>query len=249
MLQTVNQRYYFIVGGVVSSVFFLLLLTGFVLFLFKQQKSITYALEKKTYISISLEKLPTPKRKKQKKSTTQKKPKSIKKPKRDVVDAEVGDVSVDSLFSNVWTKKIDTRVKKKKKVDAKRLAAIQKSVEVNEAEEKEPLKQLEKQTKKESAKSSSSGDEVNKYRAKIHSIIYAHFYPPQNSQGNIVKVVIELSPLGKVMGFRVVEYSQNEALNEEAKSIQERIATVMFPKNPDNKSVRVMIVLKPEDKE
>ena len=64
-----------------------------------------------------------------------------------------------------------------------------------------------------------------------------------------MRAVIELSPLGKVLDFRILDYSASDALNKEADKIKSRIQNIIFPKNPDNETARVLVVLKPEAKE
>jgi protein TonB len=92
-------------------------------------------------------------------------------------------------------------------------------------------------------KNSSTADQVNGYLAKIQAIVYQYFQVPSNSQGNSVKTVIELNSLGKVIDFRVLTYSANESLNSEVDRIRERLKYVVFPKNPQNKSSRTIIIL------
>ena len=95
---------------------------------------------------------------------------------------------------------------------------------------------------KESVKTSTA-TEVNEYLAKIQALVYEHFYPPQNSQGNSVKAIIELSPIGKVYDFRILRYSSNSELNSECDNIKDRLMNVVFPKNPDNNSGTYTITL------
>jgi len=61
--------------------------------------------------------------------------------------------------------------------------------------------------------------------------------------------LIKLSPLGKVLGYRVLNYSSNEALNKEADMVKQRIINTIFPKNPKGDVSNIMIILRPEDKE
>ena len=252
MLRTDEERKLFFISGFVSIFLFALLLFLFLHMLFAKQKQHTYGLTKKNYISISLETLPQKtQRNHTKKVAKKKKVKKKVQHKRESVDAVSEDIDVDSLFNNVWTKKIDTKRKKKPKIDAKRIAEIQKSVEISKerASNGFAMKKRVEDTHKKSNKAASSAEEVNEYSAKIHAIVYDHFFPPPNTQGHQVKAVIELSPLGKVLDFRILNYSANEALNEEVDSIKERIRSVVFPKNPHNESARVVIILKPEEKE
>ena len=93
------------------------------------------------------------------------------------------------------------------------------------------------------SESASTSPDVNEYLAKIQAIVYQYFHVPSNSQGNSVKTVIELNSLGKVIDFRVLTYSANESLNSEVDRIGERLKYVVFPKNPQNKSSRTIIIL------
>ena len=216
--------------------------------LFVEKKLHTYGLTKKHYISVSLEAVPASSSRSFHKPEQQ--PKSEKKvhKKRDTVDAVSEDLDVDSLFNNVWTKKVDISKTAKRKADAKRIAEIEKSITTPQLSSEQSEKNAQKQ-KNRNAKAASSAEEVNEYSAKIHAIVYDHFYPPPNSEGQEVKAVIELSPLGKMLDFRILNYSGSEALNEEADRIKERIKNIVFPKNPDNEGARIIIILKPEAKE
>ncbi len=249
-----NSRLFYL-SGVLSFVIFFFFLFLFVHMLFVEQKIRTYGMKKERYVSISLQNVPTKSKKTEKKaqipklSKPQKKEqKKLVKKKKSQVDPVSENLDVDSLFNNVWTKKIDTRIKKKRHTDAKRIAEIQKSIAVPEISRSTDAKSIPKGGRK-SSKAASTGEEVNEYSAKIHAIVYDHFYPPQNSEGEQVKAVVELSPLGKVLDFRILNYSANEALNEEADRIKNRIKNIVFPKNPNNEKARVVIILKPEAKE
>ena len=55
-------------------------------------------------------------------------------------------------------------------------------------------------------------------------------------QGNSVTAVIELSSIGKVIDFRILTYSDNEALNRECDNIKDRLDNVLFPENPSGRS-------------
>ena len=217
--------------------------------LFVEKKLHTYGLTKKKYISISLEAVPE-KTKKSPRNKVKLKKKMTKKihKKRDTVDAVSENIDVDSLFSHIWTKKVDVRTKKKRKVDAKRIAEIEKSIETSTGDAKQRPKQV-SSVKSKSVKAGSSAPEVNEYSAKIHAIVYDHFFPPPNSEGEQIKAVIELSPLGKMLDFRILNYSGSDALNQEADKIKDRIKSIVFPKNPANENARVIIILKPEAKE
>ena len=242
-----NPRLFYL-SGFISLLIFSILLFLFVHMLFAEKKLHTYGLTKKNYISISLKTIPIKAKSSSHKKVAMKKThkKSVKK--RDKVDPVSENVDVDSLFSNVWTKKVDTHIKKKRRVDTKRLAEIEKSISTPDVDEIDSQKSI-SHSKNKKAKAASSAEEVNEYSAKIHAIVYDHFFPPPNSEGEQVKAVIELSPLGKMLDFRILNYSGSEALNEEVDQIKDRIKNIIFPKNPANENARVMIILKPEAKE
>ncbi len=211
--------------------------------MFSQSKNSIYALKKDNYISISLN---TPIVEKVIKKTVVKpavKPvatQSVVKPK---------DVSVDDLFNDVWTKNIKKtkKVIKKKKVNNRRLLEIQKKSKTIDKKSVEPV--IEKVDKSSAVVHSkkvekkSTANEVNEYLAKIQALVYKNFIPPQNSQGHSVKAVIELSAIGKVMDFRILNYSENSSLNSECDKIKKRLMGVLFPANPKNSSGNYIIIL------
>jgi len=90
---------------------------------------------------------------------------------------------------------------------------------------------------------SSTAEQVNEYLAKIQAIVYSYFHVPPNTQGSSVKSVIELNAFGKMLDFRVLTYSDNAALNAEADKIKERLQSVIFPKNPQNRSSKTVVIL------
>ena len=127
---------------------------------------------------------------------------------------------------------LDEIQRKIQKADANRAESISKKIQSMDAPK----------TEDESSKSSTA-TEVNEYLAKIQALVYEYFYPPKNSQGNSVTAVIELSAMGKVIDFRILAYSDNEALNRECDKIKARLGSILFPKNPDNSSGRYKITL------
>jgi hypothetical protein len=252
--QTADDTRYFLIGGIAAFLIVFLFLFGFFLLMFVTKKPKTYGLKKDTYVSVSLQTLPQV----QKKQAPQKqapkkqvKTKTKKKKLRKKIDAISENVDVDSLFNNVWTKKITPKKKVTNKPDIKRIQAIEKSLESVESALNTTTKTSKHKnaSKKKDIKASSTGEEVNKYLAKIHAIVYDHFYPPPNTEGYVVRAVIELSPFGKVVDFRILNYSGNEALDKEVDAISKRIRHVVFPQDPDGKSERIVIILKPENKE
>jgi len=219
-----NDKYFYISGFIALSLF-TLFFTLFIMMMFNVDKQKNFALKKDNFISISL-KTPTLKKTKAKKIIKKEPPKEVTKEKTQEISQNL---DVNDLFSDVWTKKI-TRQKPKKN-DFRRIAQIQKKIKIKK----------ENTTAKENIIPKSSANEVNEYLAKIQTIIYNHFTPPPNSEGNTVKILIVLSAIGKVEDFRILTYSSNAALNEECDKIKNRLRGVLFPINPDNKSTQRVV--------
>ena len=237
-----NERYFYL-SGLLSFSLFALFAVFFLLLLFKSSHATSYALKKDTFIAVNVV-LNNTKQTHPKKQTATVQPKSTP-------NAENKNVDVNDLFSDVWTQKIDTTTKPKK-VNSKRIQEIAKRIPTKKksatsslSEKLQDIQEVKSSTKQ----TTSSAQEVNEYLAKIQAIVYENFYPPVNSQGNVVRVVIELDPFGKMRDFRVLSYSGNEALNREVDSMKQRLVSVLFPKNPDNQQFRAIINLIPENKE
>ncbi|HIP20709.1 MAG TPA: hypothetical protein EYG70_06260 [Sulfurimonas sp.] len=215
-----NTNFYF--SGFIAFALFTLFFLLFTILLFNPQSSKTFALKKDKFISISLMISKV----------------EIEKIKEQAIEEPIDkNIDVNNLFSDVWTKKITP--KKVKQKDSKRLFEIQKKIKTSSKNDVKPIsKQVSKVTKQ-----NSSADEVNEYLAKIQAIVYSYFRVPANSEGSRVKTVIELDSLGKVLDFRVLNYSNNDALNAEADKIRERLMYVTFPRNPEKISSRTIVIL------
>ncbi len=213
----------------------------FVVVLFKNSKLQTYALKKDNYISISMV-IPKNIAKQYKKMPVATPAPSSNTPSENI--------DVNDLFSDVWTQKISEK-KVQKKVNSKRIAQIQKRIAKTKEREVEKISQklnsLDTSKANEEKERASTANEVNEYLAKIQALVYQYFNVPPNSEGNSVKTVIELDALGRLIDFRVLTYSSNEALNEEADKIKDRLKNVVFPKNPLNKSSRTIVILISEE--
>jgi len=200
-----------------------------------------YALSKDNYISVSID-MQTLETKSSKKSVTSPVDiQTIEEPK---------EVDIGNLFSDVWTKKISKKKQVKKK-DNKRLQEILKKTKtLQKSSTSELTKKIDSSSSAISNKKNSqmsSGTEVNEYLAKIQALVYKYFNPPQNSQGHSVKVVIKLSAIGKVLDFRILSYSNSQALNEESDRVKNRLTNVLFPINPQNKSGNYVVILKSKE--
>jgi len=235
-----NQNNYFILGGVIAFSLFAFFVSLFLFMLFRDLHKPTYALKKENYISISLV---TPQESSPKEKTSLTKPHSVVEQK--IAPKVKQAVDVNDLFADVWTRDVSTL--KKRKVNAKRLGEIAKAVAKVEKNKVEPLtKAKPKEAQKDQTKAlkkSSSGEEVNEYLAKIQATVYRYFHVPPNTEGNSVECVIELDAMGRVLDFRVLRYSASEALNQEVERMKERLKNVIFPKNPENRSSRTVVVL------
>lgn len=222
-----NNKYFYISGFFSLSLFILFFILFFMMLL-GSSKIKSYALNKNNFVSISLKNIKTDKVI-SKKATTNKK-KSMKKP------AEISseNIDVNNLFSDVWTKKITKKITKPK--DLKRIAQLQEQIPLSQ-------KNIDKIKETEEVPSSSNAQEVNEYLAKIQAIVYEHFNVPANTQGNSVKALIELNSIGKLIDFRILTYSSNDALNDEVDKIKKRLFNVVFPLNKENKSTKTIVIL------
>jgi len=205
------------------------------MFIDKENK--IYALKKDKFISVSIV-MP----KESIKHSSQKKSSTAIAQTKEI--AKNKNIDINDLFSDVWTQKIEH---KKKKINSKRIQDITKQLKTAKTNKVNSIaKKIEKSeidASDNEVNEASTGDEVNEYLAKIQAIVYQHFHVPPNSEGNSVKTLIELDPLGKMTDFRILNYSSNDALNEEVDKIKERLRNVVFPKNPQNRSSRTVVVL------
>ena len=220
--------------------------------LFTSSKNHIFALKKDDFISISIDLSHTDSKNKSASVDKTLEAPTVQEEQAQERDTQAQDIDVGDLFNKVWTKEIKKeKVQEEKTVDTKRFQEIQKRIKKARTQETESLsKKIESLTSDEgsdSKKSSSSGNEVNEYRAKIQAIVYKHFHPPQNSQGNSVRAVIELSALGKMLDFRILNYSSNQLLNAESDRVKSRLMGVVFPINPENKSGNYIIILRSEE--
>ena len=200
----------------------------------------SYALKKDNFISISMDIQP--------KSAKSAK-KNVQTPVESAVSEIPQDVDVNDLFSDVWTKKIQK--KKVQPKDSKRIIDIQKKIKTTEANSVESISQkvndLDNAKTTDENSPASTANEVNEYLAKIQALVYRYFNVPPNSEGHSVMAYIELNSIGKVMDFRILTYSGNDALNAEVDKIKNRLKSVVFPINPQNKSFSTKVILKSKE--
>jgi len=248
-----NKNSYFYISGAISFSLFGFFSILFLLFITSSKEIKSFAMKKENYISISMDipkiessskkniEAPLKKEQETKPVIDEAKPETTIEPQKKAR-------SVEDLFSNVWTKDIKrTKEEKKPQTDKRVLDEIQRKIQkadTNKAESiSKKIQSMDAPKTEEESSKSSTASEVNEYLAKIQALVYEYFYPPKNSQGNSVTAVIELSAMGKVIDFRILAYSDNEALNRECDKIKARLDSILFPKNPDNSSGRYKITL------
>ena len=236
----------FLISGFISLFIFIFFISIFIYFGHFSLKSKSYALQKKNYVSISLESIGS-------KKEAVKKDITLPTPKKEVIKekteekVESKDVDVDDLFSDVWTKKVDVK-KPKKIIDSKRLSQISKRIPSKKVTKVKSI-DISKVETQNRAKSS-GGNEVNKYLATIQAIIYKHSgkAPQKDAVGSVVLALIELNPFGKLIDFRILRYSGNESFDRECDKIKARLENVLFPQNPDGKNFSHKIKIIAKDK-
>lgn len=220
-----NTKKFFYLSGLISISIFIILFILVISMLFSPLKMNSYALKKDKFISINII---TPKITKQRSKNSE-------------------SIDINNLFNDVWTKKIVQKKHHIKPKNSRIIREIQKKINMSKDNSidsiSKKINNIDKIKIKHNSESSSTALEVNEYLAKIQGIVYQYFKVPQNSEGNSVKTVIELSALGKVIDFRVLTYSNNIALNEEADKIKDKLKNIIFPKNPQNQSSRTIVVL------
>jgi len=233
-----NRQKYFYLSGFISLSIFTLFLVSFFYMIFHSTKLKTFAMNKDTFISISLDTVKV-KAVKNKKSA-----KSVKPIIEKSVVAQ--NIDVNDLFSDVWTKKIA----KPKTKNKRRIAEIQKKLQTTSENRVDKIEKLivdEQSVKSNEELSSSTANEVNEYLAKIQAIVYKYFNVPLNSQGYSVKAHIVINTLGRLVDFRILTYSENQALNDEVDKIKQRLQSVIFPINPQNKSSDTIVILRSKE--
>jgi len=249
----VKNSTYFYLGGFISLTLFISFISLFLYMMLSSSKQKIYALKKDKYISISINissrenKTDTKVIKEQKQTNN-----PVQKIQSKIEKNISKNFNVENLFDDVWTKKIVLKEKKVKKIDnkiinSKVLKEIEKKIKKLDVNAKKTIStqkdKIEKDENKIEKKAVSSADEVNEYLAKINSLVYKYFKPPQNSEGHSVKAVIELTALGKVTSFRILNYSANDSLNSECEKIGRRLLRIVFPLNPKKKSSRTIVIL------
>ncbi len=153
---------------------------------------------------------------------------------------------ISDLFSSVKS----PAEPKKERDRSKRnedLLALEKEVMASERKERLSDKvakvELRKPGMRMEVQGGSTGPIVNKYHAKIQALIYTQFTPPPGSEGQAVRVLIQISSQGRLLSYRVMAYSANTALNSEVDWLGERLREISFPQHPENKDTVLNLIL------
>jgi len=231
----VNNNKFFYLSGLIAFSIFALFIIPFLFMLISSKNNDIYSLKKDKFISISLSIT--------NKSINIKKEFEKKIVVPDNAESIAKEIDINNLFNDVWTKEITANKVTKKVSESKRLLKIKNKIKNTKKNNVQSIAEQVEEYNKNKNITTSTAKEVNEYLAKIQAIVYKNFYVPQNSEGNSVKTVIELNNLGKVTSFRILRYSNNEALNREVDKISERLKYIIFPKNPQNKSSRTIVIL------
>jgi len=242
-----NSTFFYLAGGISLSLF-TLFFSLFIYMIYMTPKVKKYTLKKDSYLSVSIEIPEVVTHKKENKSVSSSK--ALHLPKH-ISSIESKNIDVTDLFDNVWTKKIPHAKKKHTPLNKEIIHELRKKIKIKRDIKSKPLvdnrEKFDYNEVNTSVKRVVSNGEVNEYLAKINSIVYQHFMPPQNSQGYSVKAVIELSMIGKLIDFRILTYSANEALNRECENIYKRLRNTLFPVNPEKKSSRTIVILRSKE--
>ncbi len=224
-----TNKQYFIGSGLIALAMFFMACSIFIYMLFFSRKISTYALTENKAISVSII-LP------QKKVHSSTKKRHINLATHSISSLKP-QPSIQSLFSNVWTKSLHAkRTKSDKKLDNKIIQVLSKKISLNK--NKNDLKfihqtvAIRKTVNDNKTLTTSSGQKVNKYKAKITAIVYNHFIPPANTQGQTAQVLLRLGANGMLLSYKVLVYSGNEMFNDEINRLQGVLMNVVFPKNP-----------------
>lgn len=239
------QRYFF-QSGIIT--FFLL---GLILFIFMSDifhymKPNTFAMRKSDVISVSLEDTPTAVSKMMAPSVPAVQESVEEVEKASPVSTPVKEVipAMNDLFAT-----IKTASNKPKPIDNSKqmseLNALEEKILTTKRDTKlfDKIKTLDLAKSGVKTQSSSTGPEVNEYKAKVQGIIYANFHPASGTEGFAARIRITLSPDGKLLTYRVISYSGSAVFNAEVDWLKERLRQVGLPKNPQGEEAVFEIIL------
>lgn len=153
---------------------------------------------------------------------------------------------ISDLFSKVNNNKAES----KSAIDIeriKKLEALEQEVSVTEKESRLSDKvhhlSLVKPSVKISSGSISEGPLVNEYHAKIQSIITTYWHPSKGMIGNQAIINIRLSPTGKLIGYKVIRYSNSGLFNTEVDRFENDLSRISFPAHPMSREANINLDL------
>jgi len=239
-LPTVDNPWDFQLGGLYALILLLFILLIFFRIVQGLDEIHSYALQKSSAVRVSLETVPALTAAKKSTPTPRPESKPVSAAKSDD-QAVIEDIS--SLFSELQTQKIvqKKRPKPQKKIDSKRIASLQKRIKTTEKRSDSHTAEMMKTLKlvtpvqPSGGGQASGGKEVDAYFGKIQALIYENFFPPVNSQGLVAQIRIRISAAGKLTQFKLLRASGDAAFDHEIALLEQRLRSVSFAKNPDNK--------------
>lgn len=248
-LPTVDNSRDFYLGGVYAVVLFALIIMLFFQLLRGLDKMHSYALTQSSSVTVSLVDVPLTTSRQN--NTPKVLPKEKKESAAEPVETAAPAEDISSLFSEVKTQKIvhTQKPKPSEKIDAKRIASLQKRIktttkrEVSATAEKVKNLALVQPSQAAGGQAASGGKEVNAYYAKIQATIYDNFFPPANSQGSVSLIRIWLSASGKMTRFKVLRTSGEPLFDREVEQLESRLRRVTFERNPQGKEAVLEVSL------
>lgn len=241
-----NQKRYFFLSGLISFTLFILLaaLAGYSLIITPKIEQFSMIKSDVINVSIALSEV---------KSTEETIPEPVISPTEPTVAQEeekVTDTESIPEISDLFAQVQPDKTSKKKQEDTRereQLNALEKEVlerrETPRFSDKVNKVTLVKPSVKMIAQGGSTGPLVNEYHAKIQGLVYTYFRPPSGSAGEVARVRMSISASGKLIGYRVIRYSENSSFNNEVDWLKDRLGSIRFPEHPDGKDAVFEIIL------
>jgi protein TonB len=256
-----QQDRLFYASGALSFGIFLLTLFLFASVLFSYDAVKNFALSKEDYVAVSLVSVPLQERptKAKKEPAPAEEPLPVKEPEpqteEELITTPEAFKDASALFENVWTQEVSTKKRPVKKpvTDSKRISAIEKRIKTAQknkqqrAAEKIASVKLAKPSVSVQGSASSASSEVNEYYAKIQAIVYNHFNPPVNSEGNSAKVYLRLDADGRIKAARLLVPSGQPLFDNEVEALLRRLGSAVFPSSPEGRPIELKIILTAEE--
>lgn len=197
----------------------------------------SFAFKQQNQIRVSLISPPKPlKQQRTKPSPVSPQPKAVERVEEEPIP--VADIA--SLFSEVKTEQIQRSKKtaEQRRNEQKRMLLLQSRLKkleqkpaTNQNSSIAPLKLVTPATVTGEVPDS-GGEAVDEYYARIQTLIYQNFFPPQRSEGAVAIVRIVLAPDGRLLDYRVLKRSGEPFFDREVDALQKRLKTVHFSENP-----------------